>query len=70
MVGEGRAGADRCVVWMVAELCVLAIGCVDVPAFYYASSFNGDLSSWDTSSVTTLVQSTSPPVFALVRFQS
>ena len=36
------------------------IGCVDAPAFYGASSFNGDLSSWDVSSVTTLFYSKQP----------
>ena len=35
-------------------MCVTCIGCVDAPAFWGASSFNGDLSSWDVSSVTTL----------------
>ena len=41
------------------------IGCVDVPAFWGASSFNGDLSSWDTSSVTTFAYSTAPPALLL-----
>ena len=41
-------------------VCVTCIGCVDAPAFYGASSFNGDLSSWDVSSVTTLFRSKQP----------
>ena len=43
------------------------IGCVDVSAFGYASSFNGDLSSWDVSSVTTLDRSKQPLDWSLCR---
>eukprot|EP01043_Picozoa_sp_COSAG02_P078276 COSAG02_NODE_17540_length_996_cov_53.907469_2_plen_92_part_00 len=41
-------------------VCVTCVGCVDAPAFRGASSFNGDLSSWDVSSVTTLSHSKQP----------
>ena len=46
---------DGCVVLYVA-----CIGCVDLLAFDGASSFNGDLSSWDVSSVTSLERSRPP----------
>ena len=48
-------------------VCVTCIGCVDAPAFYQASSFNGDLSSWDVSSVTTLRESKQPLDLSLCR---
>eukprot|EP01043_Picozoa_sp_COSAG02_P087520 COSAG02_NODE_24785_length_676_cov_2.337370_2_plen_87_part_00 len=39
---------------------LLCIGYVDAPAFNGASSFNGDISSWDVSSVTSLSRSKQP----------
>ena len=41
----------------VAVLIVVVVA-VDVAVFYGASSFNGDLSSWNTSSVTRMERST------------
>ena len=64
-VVRGRAsvagrGPTTCPLDDGCGVCVTCIGCVDAPAFRGASSFNGDLSSWDVSSVTTLESSKQP----------
>ena len=56
---SGR-GLTTCPLDDGCTVCVTCIGCVDAAAFYGIWRFNGDLSSWDVSSVTTLESSKQP----------